>query len=79
MTGRKAPRFNANFFNGIEPPMAPPADALCILSANYYKIGLHGKVFRWNGDEWVRCLTITVEQVRKAKPLQRTNRYGRSV
>lgn len=54
---------------GTRPP-APPG-ALCLISAQFYKIGLRGKVFRWDADDeqWVRCTYYGVADVRSATPL----------
>jgi hypothetical protein len=51
-------------------PPTPPG-AMCLISAQFYKIGLRGKVFRWDDDneQWVRCMNYSVVDLRKAAPL----------
>jgi len=53
----------------IRPPTPP--GALCLIAAQFYKIGLRGKVFRWHeeNEEWVRCMDYSVLDLRKATPL----------
>ena len=31
-----------------------PKDAIGALQGLYYKIGLHGKAYYWNDDQWVK-------------------------
>ena len=68
-TQRKKPTRYGTFDADINTMPPPPRDALCIIGAQYFKIGHRGWVFRWSGTEWLRCQTVTVEHVRRAKPL----------
>ena len=52
-------------------PRGLPQDADCRLGDNYFKIGLRGRAFRWNGEEWLLS-TIDVEAVLSAKPLRKS-------
>lgn len=51
-------------------PFGPiPHDATCLINGRAYKIGLRGRPFIWNGDEWIYTNSINVSDVRSARPL----------
>ena len=67
----KQPGSYNDFADGETAPQSvPPRDALCIIGTWYYKIGLRGKVFWWDLEQWRLSTTMSVELVRSAKPLQ---------
>jgi len=43
----------------------PPKNWMCHHLGRYFKVGLFGKVFVWNGKEWVRNKTLTADKVRE--------------
>jgi hypothetical protein len=64
---------NRNAIVRKHPTIDPtPPGALCLIAAQYYKIGLRGKVFRWHteDEQWVRCTYYGVGDIRAARPLK---------
>ena len=51
-----------------EPRDLPPQDADCRIGGSYFKIGLRGRPFRWNGEEWLLS-AIDPEVIICAPPL----------
>ena len=48
--------------------MSIPRGAFCIIEGIYYKIGIGGRSFRWNGYEW-RTSSIKPATINKQKSL----------
>jgi hypothetical protein len=42
-----------------------PEEAIGAVSGLYYKIGLHGKAYYWNGEEWIKS-DKTSEEIKAA-------------
>jgi len=43
--------------------MKTPTGAIGYLNGAYYKIGLHGKAFRWVNNSWSLDISLTGDQV----------------
>jgi hypothetical protein len=43
--------------------MKTPTGAIGYLNGTYYKIGLHGKAFRWINNSWSLDISLTGDQV----------------
>lgn len=60
---------NSSFWDKKEEKSAVPHGAEYLVKETYYKIGLHGFVYMWLTDSWVRS-TKPVEFFKKFKRLE---------